>query len=467
MKTGMAVTLAVLMVATACGSETGPVATATTMAPAATVAPASTAEPTTTAATASTTEPATTEASATSTPATSMPVTTTAPAGSEPVWTSESTWDVCLVTGPEGRKYEWLNHATWMSLERQRREIGRSLYPDGGATTERATPGEAGDHAVLITGFVEARCDLIVTIGSEAGDATAAEARRNPDVDFIGIDQHHDADLPNLAGLVFEEDRAGFLIGVLAASATVTGIVAVILDSATDPVSVGYRTGFANGVAHVDPAVEVLVIAHPGGSAGTVTGADGESGSDAGSEAVGESDAAWGAAAANQALDGGADVVFSPGAGSGRGALEEVAGTGYDGRNGALCIGAEADDFMQVIKARRCMLTGVHSLPNEFHDRRWKPESPPITKQFEDALGVPDAYDREHAYSTLALIGREFFVGGNPSGTHQGPIGLSYLNRWGAHKKGVPNRPYWPSDELMAMLADLTGALWRGEVTAS
>jgi len=457
MKTGMAVTLVLLLVATGCGSDSGPVATATTMAPARTLTPAGTAEPTTTVATVGTTEPVTTVAPATSAPATSTPATTTAPVDSEPVWTSESTWDVCLVTGPEGRKYEWLNHATWMSLERQRREIARSLYPDGGATTERATPGEAGDRAALITGFVEARCDLVVTIGAEAGDATAAEARRNPDVDFIGINQHHDADLPNLAGLVFEEDRAGFLIGVLAASATVTGIVAVILDSATDPSSVGYRTGFTNGVAHVDPGVEVLTIAHPGEGGGTGDG----------SEVVGEPDAAWGAAAANQALDGGADVVFSPGDGSGRGALEEVAGTGYDGRNGALCIGAEADDFMQVIKARRCMLTGVHSLPNEFHDRRWNPVSPPITKQFEDALGVPDAYDREHAYSTLALIGREFFVGGNPSGTHQGPIGLSYINRWGAHKKGVPNRSYSPSDELLAMLADLTGALWRGEVTAS
>ena len=451
MKTGMAVTLVLLLVATGCGSDPGPVATATTTAPDATVTLASTAEPVTTAGPVSTTEPVTTMAPTTSAPATSTPVTTTAPAGSESVWTSESTWDVCLVTGSEGRRYEWLNHATWMSLERQRREVGRSLYPDGGGTTERATPGDAGDRAALITGFVEARCDLVVTIGAEAGDATAAAARRNPDVDFLGINQHHDADLPNLAGLVFEEDRAGFLIGALAASATVTGIVAVILDSATDPSSVGYRTGFTNGVAHVDPGVEVLTIAHPGEDAG----------------GAGEPDAAWGAAAANQALDGGADVVFSPGAGSGRGALEEVAGTGYDGRNGALCIGAEADDFMQVIKARRCMLTGVHSLPNEFHDRRWKPESPPITKLFEDALGVPDAYDREHAYSTLALIGREFFVGGNPSGTHQGPIGLSYINRWGAHKKGVPNRAYSPSDELLAMLADLTGALWRGEVTAS
>jgi len=374
-----------------------------------------------------------------------------APAGSESVGTPDADWDTCLVTGPEGREDEWLNHETWMSLERQRREIGRSLHPDGEATTARATPGEASDRAALIDGFAEAGCDLVVTIGTEAGDVTAAAARRHPDVDFIGIDQHHDADLPNLAGLVFPEDRAGFLVGALAASATVTGLVAVVLDSPTDPASVGYRTGFANGVAHIDPDVEVLVITfpgHPGEGAGENGGPD----------------AAWGGSAASAALDGGADVLFSPGAGSGRGALEEVAGTGDDGRNGALCIGAEVDDWLQVIKARRCMLTSVHKLPNEFHDLYWRPGRPAHIEQYADALGVPDAYDRELAYSTLALISGEFRAGGNPSGTHLGPIGLWFFNSWGAHKTGVPNRPYRPSEELTAMLATLTGALWRGEV---
>ncbi|MDP6869079.1 MAG: BMP family ABC transporter substrate-binding protein, partial [Acidimicrobiales bacterium] len=109
----------------------------------------------------------------------------------------------------------------------------------------------------------DARCDLIVTIGAEMGEATTASARRHPDVDFIGIDQHHGEVLPNLAGLVFPEDRAGFLVGVLAASATVSEIVAVVLDSSTDPSSVAYGTGFTNGVAHVDPDVEVLSIVHP------------------------------------------------------------------------------------------------------------------------------------------------------------------------------------------------------------
>jgi len=355
---------------------------------------------------------------------------------------------MCLVTAPAGRRYEWLNHETWMSLERQRREIQRSLMPDGGgATTGSAASREAGDHVALIDGFADARCDLIVTIGAEMGEATTASARRHPDVDFIGIDQHHGEELPNLAGLVFPEDRAGFLVGALAASATVTEIVAVVLDSGTEPSSVAYGTGFTNGVAHVDPDVEVLSIVHPGDR--------------------GEPDADWGATAAREALDGGADVVFGPGSGSGRGVLVEVAGTGYNARNGALCIGAEADDWLQVIKARRCLLTSVLKLPNEFHSMYFRPGQPSLIKHYEEALNLPAEYESEHSYSTLTLINQEFRLGGTPSGGHVGPVGLHFFNRWGAHKTGVPNRTFGTSDDLESMLADLTRALWTSEVPAS
>ena len=394
---------------------------------------------TTVAPTTTTTQPPTTTAA----PTTAAPTTT-----SEPTWTSDSTWDMCLVTAPAGRRYEWLNHETWMSLERQRREIQRSLMPDGGgATTASAASREAGDHVALIDGFADARCDLIVTIGAEMGEATTASARRHSDVDFIGIDQHHGEELPNLAGLVFTEDRAGFLVGALAASATVTEIVAVVLDSGTEPSSVAYGTGFTNGVAHVDPDVEVLSIVHPGDR--------------------GEPDADWGATAAREALDGGADVVFGPGSGSGRGVLVEVAGTGYNARNGALCIGAEVDDWLQVIKARRCLLTSVLKLPNEFHSMYWRPGRPSHIKHYEEALDLPAEYESERSYSTLALINQEFLLGGTPSGGHVGPVGLHFFNLWGAHKTGVPNRTFWPSDDLKSMLADLTGALWTGEVPAS
>ena len=67
--------------------------------------------------------------------------------------------------------------------------------------------------------------------------------------------------------------------------------------------------------------------------------------------------------------------------------------------------------------------------------------------------------NRETVIPTGSTLGR-----GQPVRIYLGPIGLWFFNSWGAHKTGVPNRPYRPSEELTAMLATLTGALWRGEV---
>ena len=364
---------------------------------------------------------------------------------SEQSWTSDSTWDMCLISAPEGRKYEWLNYTTWMSLERQRREFPISLISGiTGSTTASVSSEESSDYKTLIKSFIDARCDLIVTIGAEISKETGIGALQYPDVDFIGIDQQYEEYPPNLASLLFPEDHAGFLVGALAASATVTKTVAVVLDSETEPSSVAYGDGFIDGVTYVDPNIDVLSILHPSNG--------------------GEPDADWGIAAAREALDYGADVIFAPGSKSGSGVLKEVAGTGFDARNEALCIGAEVDDFFSLLQARRCLLTNVIKLPNEFQDLYWLPDRPVIIKQFENALHLPSEYESGNTHSTLSLINREFILGGSPSGIHIGPVGLGRFNSWGAHKIGEPNRNFLPSEDLKSMLSDLTRSLWIGEI---
>jgi hypothetical protein len=368
---------------------------------------------------------------------------------SEQNWTSDSTWDMCLIKAPEGRKYEWLNYTTWMSLERQRREFPRSLIPEitGSTTAFVSSEENNSDYKTSIKNFSDAGCDLIVTIGAEISKETEISALQYPDVNFIGIDQQYEKYSPNLTSLLFPEDHAGFLAGALAASATVTKIVAVILDSETEPSSVAYGDGFTNGVTHVDPNIDVVSISHPGNG--------------------GKPDVDWGITAALNALDKGADVIFAPGSGSGSGVLKEVAGTGFDARNDALCIGAEVDDFFSLLQARRCLLTNVIKLPNEFQDLYWKPDRPAIIKQFENALRLPSEYESENTHSTLSLINREFFLGGNPSGIHIGPVGLGRFNSWGAHKIGEANRNFLPSEDLKSMLSELTRSLWIGEIPTS
>ena len=66
------------------------------------------------------------------------------------------------------------------------------------------------DYPTNINQFVSAGYDVIVTVGFLMGEATVAAAQANTGTQFIGVDQFQAEALPNLTGLVFPEDKAGY-----------------------------------------------------------------------------------------------------------------------------------------------------------------------------------------------------------------------------------------------------------------
>ena len=80
------------------------------------------------------------------------------------------------------------------------------------------------DYANNIKTCVDEGFQVVVTVGFLITDATAEAAKNNPNVYFIGIDQGYQAPLPNLVGVQFREDQAGFLAGALAAQMSKSGM---------------------------------------------------------------------------------------------------------------------------------------------------------------------------------------------------------------------------------------------------
>jgi basic membrane protein A len=232
--------------------------------------------------------------------------------------------------------------------------------------------------------------------------ATEAAAGRHPDVDFIGADQAHDVSLPNLAGVSFGEDRVGFLAGALAASVTSSRTVAVVLD-AEDPTSGDLRAGFANGVAHVDAAVEVVSVT-----------------------------ADEGAAAAREAMDAGADVVFAAGARSNADALLEVAA-----EPGVLCIGVGGDQWYTVSDARPCLVSSARKAPH------WMGTGEGVSP-FTSVVNM--------SFGEFAGIKGRVFLSGNRAG-------MVILAPYHDHKDAVPR-------DVRDMLEALAKSLLSGDLLA-
>jgi basic membrane protein A len=231
------------------------------------------------------------------------------------------------------------NQSAWEGV----RQAGEALGLTEGEGFKYIETQAATDYADNIQQFIDAGFPVIVTTGFAAGEATAKAAAENPDVYFIGVDQFQGEPLPNLTGLVFNEDKAGFLAGALAAQLSKTGKIAAVLGTDLVPPVVAFGVGYENGAKYINPDIEVSTTYHPGEISQAFV------------------DPEWGAATARQAMDQGADIIFGAGGQTGNGALQEVAaaeGAGTD----LFCIGVDTDQWETLPAAHPCLVSSAIKL---------------------------------------------------------------------------------------------------------
>ncbi|MCB8943223.1 MAG: BMP family ABC transporter substrate-binding protein [Ardenticatenaceae bacterium] len=198
---------------------------------------------------------------------------------------------------------------------------------------------DAKDYAANIALFADANYDVIVTVGFALGEATLTAAGEYPDIDFIGVDQFQVEAVDNVAGVIFPEDKAGFMAGALAAMLSESGTVAAVLGTDLVPPVVAFKEGYENGARYINADINLISTYHPGGLDVAFT------------------DPEWGASTAKQAIDQGADVVFGAGGKTGNGALIEVAGN-----DGLYCIGVDSDQWETVPEAHACLISSAMKL---------------------------------------------------------------------------------------------------------
>lgn len=194
------------------------------------------------------------------------------------------------------------------------------------------------DYENNINQFVSGGYDVIVTVGFLMGEASVAAAKANTGVQFIGVDQFQAEEIPNLTGLVFNEDKAGYAAGYLAGLMTQTGKVGAVLGTDTVPPVVLFGEGYKAGAIAANPAVEVTLVYHEPNNA--------------------FNDPEWGAAESKKQLEQGNDIIFGAGGNTGNGALIEIAKAPGAGES-IFCIGVDTDQFFTVPQAAKCLLTSA------------------------------------------------------------------------------------------------------------
>ena len=246
---------------------------------------------------------------------------------------SEDVFCVGLVTDIGKINDKSFNQSAWEGVQQAQRELGAQIQ-----YIETADPR---DYAKNIATFGEAGYDVIVTVGFALGEATAAAAITYPEVDFIGVDQFQSAVLEGVAGLNFPEDRAGFLVGALAALMSQSHQIGAVCG--TDGVPPVWRLGegYKAGAAHADSLTgtntDVTVVYHSNDDKAFI-------------------DPEWGAETARSMIEQGVDVVFGCGSLTGNGAITTAA------QAGVFAIGVDSDQYLSMPAAAPRMLSSALKL---------------------------------------------------------------------------------------------------------
>jgi basic membrane protein A and related proteins len=243
-----------------------------------------------------------------------------------------SVFCVGLVTDGGKITDQAFNQAAWNGLQQAKSAFGAEV-------SYIETTDSKSDYKNIAV-FADADYDVIVTMGSRLGKATTQAAKEYPELYFIGVDQPlPDKALSNLAGLIFPEDQAGFLAGVLAAQLTKSGKIGGVF--ASDSLTYIWRLGegYRAGAQYIKPEIEVNLSYN----------------NDASPDAS-FSDPEWGAAKAVSMVDQGTDVVFSAGEKTAQGAL--VGAT----QAGSLSIGYDFDQYLALPEAQKGLVSSIIKL---------------------------------------------------------------------------------------------------------
>ena len=195
-----------------------------------------------------------------------------------------------MVTDVGGVNDKSLNQTSWEGLQALAAEDSRFEVNYLESKTD-------ADYQTNINTFIDEGYDLIISVGYMLADATRAAAEANPDQKFAIIDDDS-IDLPNVACLMFAQEQASYLVGLVAGSVTESKTVGYVQGMVSDSMN-KFGVGFISGVLAVCPDATVLQY-----------------------NANNFGDSAGGSTAAKDMITKGADVIYHAAGGTGMGVIE-------------------------------------------------------------------------------------------------------------------------------------------------
>ena len=221
---------------------------------------------------------------------------------------NEDVYKIGMISDTGGVNDESFNQSTWEGLQQAQEKYGKDKVQ-----VKYVESSQEADYTPNIETFVEEDLDLIIGVGYKMAGAIEEASKNYPDVQFAIIDHSYEKQPENVTSLIYEDNTAAYLAGLVAAKKTETNKVAFIggIKSATLD---KFEYGFRAGVKAANPKCELTVR-----------------------YLNSFSDSALAKSVANQMHKDGVDVIYTAAGAAGTGAIEAAK------ENKKMAIGVDID----------------------------------------------------------------------------------------------------------------------------
>ena len=221
---------------------------------------------------------------------------------------NEYVYKIGMISDTGGVNDESFNQSTWEGLQQAQEKYGKDKVQ-----VKYVESSQEADYTPNIETFVEEDLDLIIGVGYKMAGAIEEASKNYPDVQFAIIDHSYEKQPENVTSLIYEDNTAAYLAGLVAAKKTETNKVAFIggIKSATLD---KFEYGFRAGVKAANPKCELTVR-----------------------YLNSFSDSALAKSVANQMHKDGVDVIYTAAGAAGTGAIEAAK------ENNKMAIGVDVD----------------------------------------------------------------------------------------------------------------------------
>ena len=245
---------------------------------------------------------------------------------------------ITLVLDEGGVNDQSFNQSAWEGALKAKEELGVEV--------SYIEAKQESDYATNIETAIDQESDLIIGVGFKLADAIREAAENYPSQKFAAIDCSYEEIPENVVPILFNEEQAGYSVGLIAANITETNTVGFI-GGMEIPSVTNFLVGFEKAIQEEN--VDVKVLSQYANSF---------------------TDGAKGKAIAQQMIKDNADIIFTAGGGVNNGAWEACVEAGIK----AIGVDMPSSQFSPSIitSALKNVGTGVEIITKDLIDGNFK-----------------------------------------------------------------------------------------------